>query len=106
MHPGLVIGRSAMVPVNIPRPERLAWHKMLVSQIRHETSEKAPKDLEQAATLVAILADAAPESVEAAFAAVPRDARATTKRGGRRVLARLKTTTHEQAVDLVEALVK
>ena len=33
--PGLVIGRSAMVPVNLPRPERLALHKMLVSQIRH-----------------------------------------------------------------------
>ena len=104
--PGLVIGRSAMIPVNLPRPERLAWHKMLVSQIRHETAEKAPKDLEQAATLVAILAEAAPDSVEAAFAAVPRGARATTKEGGRRVLARLKTTTHEQAVDLIEGLVR
>jgi hypothetical protein len=102
--PGLIIGRSAMVPVNLPRPERLAWHKMLVSQIRHETSEKAPKDVEQAATLVAILAEAAPESVKAAFAVVPRNAREKTKQGARRVLARLKTTTHEQAVDLIDEL--
>jgi hypothetical protein len=104
--PGLVIGRSAMVPVNLPRPERLALHKMLVSQIRHETSEKAPKDLEQAATLIAILAETAPESVLEAFAAVPRGAREKTKQGARRVLARLQTTKHEQAVDLMNDLSK
>ncbi len=103
--PGIVIGRSSMVPVNLPRPERLAWHKMLISQIRHETSEKAPKDIEQAATLVAVLAEAAPESVESAFAAVPRNARAKTKQGARRVLARLKTTTHQQAIDLLAELI-
>jgi hypothetical protein len=99
--PGIVIGRSAMVPVNLPRPERLAWHKMLVSQIRHETSEKAAKDVEQAATLVAILAEVAPESLVAALTVVPRSARQKTLQGGRRVLARLKTTTHEQAIDLM-----
>lgn len=104
--PGVVIGRSAMVAVNLPRPERLAWHKMLVSQIRHETSEKAPKDLEQAATLFAILAEAAPESVEAAFSAVPRRAREKTRQGARRVLTRLKTTAHEQAVDLLQGLLR
>ena len=102
--PGIVIGRSAMVPVNLPRPERLAWHKMLVSQIRHETSEKAPKDVEQAATLVAILAEAAPESLEAAFTAVPRGAREKTKQGARRVLDRLKTTKHEQAGELLRSV--
>lgn len=104
--PGLVIGRSAMVPVNLPRPSRLALHKMLVSQIRHETSEKAPKDLEQAATLVAILAETEPESLLDAFAAVPRGAREKTKLGARRVLARLRTTKHEQAVELMSDLSK
>lgn len=104
--PALVIGRSAMVPVNVPQPERLAWHKMLVSQIRHETSEKAQKDLEQAATLVAILAETAPESLEAALAAVPRGAREKTKQGARRVLARLERTTHERAVELMTDLSK
>jgi hypothetical protein len=102
--PGLVIGRSAMVPVNLPRPERLAWHKMLVSQIRHETSEKAPKDIEQAATLVAILAESAPESLEGAFADVPRSAREMTRRGARRVAARLQGTPHEHARRLIEEL--
>lgn len=102
--PGVVIGRSSMVAVNLPRPERLAWHKMLISQIRYETSEKAPKDIEQAATLVAILAEAAPESVESALAAVPRNARVKTKQGAQRVLARLRTTKHQQAVDLLAEL--
>jgi hypothetical protein len=104
--PGLVIGRSAMVPVNLPRPERFACHKMLVSQIRHETSEKAPKDVEQAATLVAILAEAAPESLEAAFASIPRGARTKTRQGARRVAARLGTTPHRQGIDLLEDLLR
>lgn len=99
--PGIVIGRSAMVPVNLPRPERLAWHKMLVSQIRHGTSEKASKDVEQAATLVAVLAEVAPESVISAFREIPRAAREKTKQGAKRVLARLKATRHEQATELL-----
>lgn len=104
--PGVIIGRTAMVPVNLPPPERLAWHKMLVSQIRHSTSDKAAKDVEQAATLVAILSDVAPEALEAGFASVPRGAREKTRQGARRVLARLKTTSHQSAVDLLEALVR
>lgn len=103
---GVVLGRRAMVPVRLPRPERLAWHKLLVSRIRHETSEKAGKDVEQAATLVAVLADSAPESLETAFSAVPRDAREKTKEGARRALARLEKTSHAQAVDLLRELLR
>jgi hypothetical protein len=99
--PGVVIGKSAMVPVNLPRPERLAWHKMLVSQLRSETSEKAAKDIEQAATLVAILAETSPESLLTAFKSVPRGAREKTRRGARRALARLKATTHHEAAELL-----
>ena len=90
-----------MVPVNLPRPERLAWHKMLVSQLRHDTSEKSSKDIEQAATLVAILATVAPESLIGAFRAVPRAAREKTRLGARRVVARLEQTTHQGALDLM-----
>jgi hypothetical protein len=104
--PAIVIGRSTMVPVNVPLPERLAFHKMLVSQLRRETSEKATKDLEQAATLFAILAETAPESLETAFAKVPAKARDKTKRGARRVLDRLKKTRHQQAVELLTELLR
>lgn len=104
--PAVVIGRSTMVPVNVPLPERLAFHKMLVSQLRRETSEKVSKDLEQAATLVAILAESAPDALESAFAKVPMRAREKTKRGGRRVLERLKKTQHQQAIDLLSELLR
>lgn len=102
--PAIVIGKSAMVPVNVPRPERLAWHKMLVSQIRHETSEKSPKDIEQAATLFAILAESAPEALEEAFSAVPKGARKATKQGAQRVLKRLTATSHADAAALLHEL--
>lgn len=104
--PAVVIGRSTMVPVNVPLPERLAFHKMLVSQLRHATSEKSGKDIEQAATLFAILSEAAPEALEAAFAKVPMKVRKKTKAGARRVLERLKETKHEQAVDLLTELLR
>lgn len=104
--PGVILGRSAMVAVLLPQPERLAWHKMLVSQIRHTTSEKAPKDVEQAATLVAILAEVAPESLVAAFEAVPRSARAKTKQGARRALTRLEATAHDGAAALLREVLR
>ena len=104
--PAVVIGRSTMVPVNVPLPERLAFHKMLVSQLRRETSEKVSKDLEQASTLVALLSELAPENLEAAFSKVPAKAREKTKRGARRVLDRLKKTKHDQAVDLLAELLR
>ena len=104
--PAVVIGRSTMVPVNVPLPERLAFHKMLVSQLRRETSEKVSKDLEQASTLVALLSELAPENLEAAFSKVPAKAREKTKRGARRVLDRLKKTKHDQAVDQLAELLR
>lgn len=104
--PAVVVGRSTMVPVNVPLPERLAFHKMLVSQLRRETSEKVSKDLEQASTLFAILSEAAPESLEQAFRKVPAKAREKTKRGARRVLDRLKQTKHDQAVELLTELLR
>jgi len=102
--PTVVIGRASMVPVNVPRAERLAWHKMLVSELRHETSEKRAKDIEQAAVLAAVLAQQAPESLEEAYRDVPSAAKVKTKRGARRVLARLEETGQEQAVAVMRDL--
>lgn len=104
--PAIVVGRSTMVPVNVPLPERLTFHKMLVSQMRHETSEKASKDLEQAATLFAVLAERAPESLEDAFGLVSKRSIERTKRGARRVLERLRANAHEQAAELLTELLR
>ncbi len=78
---GLAMGRHGAVPVRIPHPERLALHKMLVSQLRAATSDKRMKDIEQAAVLVAILTEQAPTALAEAFAAVPRSAIEKTRRG-------------------------
>ncbi len=102
---GLVIGRHGAVPVRIPRPERLALHKMLVSQLRVATSDKRTKDVEQASVLVAMLAEQSPSALAEAFAAVPRAVRAKTQRGAEQVLARLIATSHERAATLLGEVV-
>lgn len=45
------------VPVNLPAPERLAWHKLYSSTRRANDTAKADKDLLQAATLLAVLVE-------------------------------------------------
>lgn len=89
------------MPVNVPRPERFAWHKMLVSQLRHDTSEKRTKDIEQAAVLVAVLAERAPESLEQATSDLPRGALTKAMRGARAVLNRLSVTKHASAASVL-----
>jgi hypothetical protein len=102
---GLVMGRHSVVPVKIPRSERLALHKMLVSQLRAATSDKRTKDIEQAAVLVAILSEQAPTALAEAFADVPRSALEKTRRGAAQVMARLRAADHERAAALLENVV-
>ena len=45
------------IPVNLPAPERIAWHKLYASASRAGFPEKAQKDLFQAATLAAVLVE-------------------------------------------------
>ncbi|MBS0467380.1 MAG: nucleotidyltransferase domain-containing protein [Proteobacteria bacterium] len=51
--PATVLLRSGSVAVNVPRPERYALHKLIVSQLRPaEMRHKAVKDIAQAAHLL------------------------------------------------------
>jgi hypothetical protein len=102
---GVVMGRHSVVPVRLPRPERLALHKMLVSQLRNDTSDKRTKDLEQASVLVAVLAEQTPDALGEAFAAVPRSVVERTRRGAERVVARLREARHERAAELLQQVV-
>jgi hypothetical protein len=101
----VAIGREGIVPLRVPRPEALAWHKMLVSQLRSSTSEKRNKDLAQASVLFAVLTEDAPDALAAALAAVPPRARTNTRAGAKVVLQRLEATRHERAVELMRSLV-
>lgn len=100
----IVIGREAVPPVRVPRPERFAWHKMLVSQLRSSTSDKRNKDLHQAAVVFAALAEREPDALGEAWSA----ARHKTKiaAGAAKVRALLAAHGHERAVELLDELTR
>lgn len=102
----LVLGRSAVIPVKVPRPERLAWHKMLVSTLRRHESHKRGKDLAQAAVLVAVLAEREPGALETAFASIPRSVRRNVRTAASEVLTDVTRHGHQQAVDLLSELLR
>ncbi|MEO8798238.1 MAG: GSU2403 family nucleotidyltransferase fold protein, partial [Polyangiaceae bacterium] len=96
---GLALGKESVVPVRLPTPERMAWHKMLVSELRGPTREKRTKDLQQAAVLVAVLAEDAPDALQEAFRALPRGAVALVRRAAKQVRTALDTAGHPRAVE-------
>lgn len=52
-----ILAGGHCIPVNIPSPERLAWHKLYSSANRLQDLAKADKDLLQAATLLTMLVE-------------------------------------------------
>jgi len=82
-HLGYLLGASQEIPVlsshgvvlvRVPVPERYAIHKLIVSQLRTNTSGKSEKDLLQAATLFEALAERFPGAIEDAAASIPQSA--------------------------------
>jgi hypothetical protein len=100
----IVIGREGVVPVRVPRAEAFAWHKVLVSQLRGATSDKRGKDVAQAAVLLAVLAEDAPDALEAAFGELPRAARGKTRSGLKPVVGLLERAGHERATEALKAI--
>lgn len=93
------LGRESVVPVVVPRPECLAWHKMLVSQLRTATSDKRTKDVHQAAVLFAALAEQDPAALTDAFRTAP--AKTKTRAGAKLVVALLRGAGHERAGEVL-----
>jgi hypothetical protein len=77
------------VLVNVPQPARYAVHKLIVATRRAASAtEKAAKDIEQAAALIGILAEDRPDELEDAFVEVRNRGRAwrdAVSRGLRRL---------------------
>jgi hypothetical protein len=69
-----ILSPHGVVIVRVPAPERLAVHKLVVSQLRSTASVKPAKDLRQAATLIEVLADQFPNAVEEALGDLPKSA--------------------------------
>jgi hypothetical protein len=100
----IVIGRESVVAVRVPRPERLALHKLWVSQVRAATSEKSPKDIHQGAVLIAVLAENESGALDEAFAAFPKSARAKLRLALQQARTLLAREAHERAVEIVDAM--
>jgi hypothetical protein len=74
-----VLAGGHCIPVMLPQPERLVWHKLYSSASRRSFPEKAEKDLFQAATLAAILAEQQDEVLSDSFQAMPAAMQAIVK---------------------------
>jgi hypothetical protein len=100
----IVFGREGVVPVKVPRPEAFAWHKVLLSQLRGATSDKRGKDRAQAAVLLAVLAEDAPDALDAAFDELPRGTKGKTRNATKPVIELLERAGHERAAELVKGV--
>lgn len=66
-----VLAGGHCVPVMLPAPERLLWHKLYASTARAGNAAKAQKDLLQAATLAALLVEQDDAALSATLAKAP-----------------------------------
>jgi hypothetical protein len=62
-----VVLHGGGVYVSVPRPERYALHKLIISQRRREDTVKRDKDIQQAAALLAVLAEKRPHELRGAW---------------------------------------
>jgi hypothetical protein len=85
------------VPVMLPEPARMIWHKLYSSTRRAKEPAKAEKDLVQAVTLAAILIEQENVALRESFRLAPRELRAA----GLSRLPRIETllAQHSQALD-------
>jgi hypothetical protein len=97
---GAVLAGGHCVPVNVPAPERLAWHKMYSSTRRASDTAKAEKDLRQAATLLAVLVERDDLELVTTAQALPEEVLIAARR--RLPSLRNLLAPHPQALDEVE----
>ena len=102
--PGIVLGKENVTPVRLPRPERMAWHKMLVAALRGVTRDKRAKDLEQAATLFAVISVDDAGALEDAYAALPRGTRSRLEASASHVLELVEAARQERAADVLRKI--
>ena len=79
----VVLSPNQVIPVAIPAPQRFALHKLYSSQHRGSQQEKARKDLQQAAVIVAALEEDTPGLLADALRRLPVAARTGVQRGAR-----------------------
>ena len=88
------------VPVKLPAPERLVWHKIYSSTNRSRSPEKAQKDLLQAATLAAVLVEQDDASLRDSLKEAPAKLRTAAR--ARLPALRKLLDAHPQALEQLE----
>ena len=96
-----VLAGGQCIPVDVPAPQRLAWHKLYSSAHRRHDLAKAEKDLVQAATLLAALVEDDHLSFVESAAEVPAQLRNSARR--RLPALRKLLAAHPQALEEVES---
>jgi hypothetical protein len=90
------------IPVLLPRPERIVWHKLYSSTGRARPPAQRAKDLAQAATLAAVITELKGDLLRRSFAAVPAALRAAALAQRERIQGLL--AAHPRTRDLFAAL--
>jgi hypothetical protein len=101
----VALGREGAVAVTVPRPEALAWHKMIVSRERTARADKKTKDEHQAAVLVAALAGSEPAALEEAWGELPSAMRKKARDALPAVRAKLVAAKESRAVEVLDGVV-
>jgi hypothetical protein len=100
---GLVLSPNQVIPVKLPAPERFVLHKLFSSQSRRTHREKISKDLDQAATLAAVLEEDMPGQLGDTFREMPAAGKEKAKRGAHAAAARL-ANIHPHAEEALRKL--
>ena len=98
----VLLAREGCCALRVPRPERFALHKLLVSQLRKQRAQKSVKDVSQAAVLLAILSEMHPGALEEAAAAVPVSARKYLKAAAKMAQGQLQS--HPRAIETLDLI--
>ena len=75
-----ILAGGHCIPVVLPQPERLVWHKLYSSTSRKSFPEKAQKDLLQAVTLAAVLTEQDDEALADSLGDVPAAMKAVLRK--------------------------
>jgi hypothetical protein len=89
------------IPITLPQPDRMVWHKLYASTQRTRSAAKAEKDLIQAVTLAAILVEQDGAVLKESFSAAPAALRTASLSRLSRIQALLEA--HPQTKDAFSA---
>jgi hypothetical protein len=99
-----VLAGGHCVPVMLPAPERLLWHKLYASTARSGNAAKAQKDLLQAATLAALLVEQDDAVLPESLAKAPREVRQAAR--SRLPALEKLMASHEPALTQMKAVLR